>query len=95
MIKTQQIFDNYSLGDLCNVLKAHQSEINEIAEETKMSLGGPLELMSKVTTREAEVEYAENDGSEDEGLIVNSGGEAMAFYLKNKVKKFFKESFNS
>ena len=41
MIKTQQSFDNYSLGDLYNVLKPHESEINEIAEEGNMNMGIP------------------------------------------------------
>ena len=30
-----------------NILRAHESEINEIAEEMKMSLGGPLDLVSR------------------------------------------------
>lgn len=48
MITTQLIFDNYFLGDLYKMMKAHESEIIEIAEESKISLGGPLALVSKV-----------------------------------------------
>ena len=38
MIKTQESFDGYSLANLYNVLEAHESEINEIVEEVKLSL---------------------------------------------------------
>ena len=79
MIKTQQCFDNFSLSDLYNELKAHECEVNEIAEETRISLGGPLALMSKVTSREAGIESTENEGSEDEGITVNFDDEAVAF----------------
>lgn len=65
MIKIQQCFDNFSLSDLYNELKAHESEVNEIAEEMRISFGGPLALMSKVTSREAEIESSKNGGSED------------------------------
>ena len=58
-------------------------------------MGGPLALMSKVTNKEVEIESTENEGSEDEGLIVNSDDEAIVFYSNNKVKKFFKKLFNS
>ena len=94
MTKTQQIFDSYSFGDLYNVLKAHKSKINEIDGEGKMSLGGPLALMSKMPTKDSEIEVAEQVGSEDEGFLMNSEDEAMAYYSKYKVKKFFKKPFN-
>lgn len=48
MIKTRQSFDVYFVGDLYNLLKSHESKIKDIAEEWKMSLGGPMDLMSKV-----------------------------------------------
>ena len=79
MIKTQQCFDNFSLNDLYNELNAHECEVNEIAEEARISLGGPLALMSTVTSREAEIESTENEGSEDEGITVNFDDEAVAF----------------
>nr|KAJ0213712.1 hypothetical protein LSAT_V11C400159680 [Lactuca sativa] len=63
--------------------------------EFKQKEGGPLALMSKVTSRDAKIESTENDGLEDVGLIVNSDDEAMAFYSNNKVKKIFKKPFNS
>ena len=95
MIKTQQSFDYFSLSDLYNVLKAHGNEVNKIAEETWDSLGGPLVLMSKVVSWEVEKETAENEGLEDEGLIIYSEDEAVAFYSNNQVKNFFKNPFNS
>lgn len=55
MTKTQEIFDAYPLANLYNVLKAHESEINDIDEKSKLSLGGPLALMSKVVAKDSEV----------------------------------------
>lgn len=52
MIKTQQSFDNYSIGDLYNVLKTNQSKINQIVEDEKLSLGGPLTPVSKVSRKQ-------------------------------------------
>ena len=75
-------------------MKARESEVNEIAEEKRLSLGGPLALMSKVTSGEAGIEATENEGSEDEGMIVNFDDEVVAFYSNNKVNKFFKKPFN-
>ncbi|KAL7592013.1 hypothetical protein Lser_V15G31779 [Lactuca serriola] len=95
MIKNQQSFDYFFLSDLYNVLKAHENEVNEIIEETRNSLGGPLALMSNVASKEVEKETFENEGSDDEGLIVNSEDEAVDFYSNNRVKKFFKNPFNS
>lgn len=59
-----------------------------------MSLGGPLALVLKVTSRETKVKSAEYDGSENEGLIVNSDDEAVYFYSTNKLKKLYKKPFN-
>ena len=94
MIKTQQSFDGYSLADLYNVPKAPESEINEIIEEGKLSLGGLLDLMSKVTAKDSEIESGEQEDLEEEGFLVNSEDEVVAYYLKNKVKRFFKYPFN-
>ena len=89
MIKNQQSFECSSLNDVYNQLKTHESEVSEIAEESKMSLGGPLALVSMVS----EVESAEKESSDEEGLLLNFDDEAIAFYLKNWVKKFFKKPF--
>ena len=94
IIKTQKSFDGYSLGDLYNFLKANESEINEIAEEGKISLEGPLDLMSKVSKWKSKMEVAEQVGCEDEGLFMNWEDEAVAYYSNNKVKIFFKKPFN-
>ncbi|XP_052627452.1 uncharacterized protein LOC128134082 [Lactuca sativa] len=71
-------------------LKTHESEVSEIADESKMSLGGPLALVSKVS----EVEATEKENSDEEGFLLNSDDEAVAFYSNNRVKKFFKKPFN-
>ena len=94
MIKTQQSFNGYSLGGLHNVLKALESEINEIAEERKMNLGGPLALMSTVSAKDSEIEVAKLVDSKDEEFLMNSEDEVVAYYSNNKVKKFFKKPFN-
>ena len=73
--------------------KAHESEINEIDEEGKLRLGSPLALLSKVTAKDSEVEYDEEEKPEEEGFLVNSGDEAVTYYSNNKVKKFFKKPF--
>ena len=83
MIKTQKKLDYFYLNDMYNVMKEHESDVNEIVEESKISLGGPLALVSKVVSREAEKEVVEKENSEDEGLIVNSDEEAVAFYFNN------------
>lgn len=50
MIKTQENFDTYSLSNLYNVLKAHDSEVKEISKENiKMNFGDPIVLISKTT----------------------------------------------
>ncbi|XP_023737287.1 uncharacterized protein LOC111885248 [Lactuca sativa] len=94
MMKTQQNFDFFTLNDHYNLLKAHKNEVNEVAEESKINLGGPLALVSKVLGRVGGMEATEKESSEDEGLIVNSDDEAVAFYFNNRVKKFYKNPFN-
>ena len=47
-------------------------------------------MVSNISEREAE----KNVSDEDEGFIVNSDDEAIVFYSNNRVKKFFKKSFN-
>ena len=78
------------MNDLYNQLKSHENEVNEIAEEAVASLGGPLALVSKVTERESE----KLKSDEEEGFLMNSDDEAVAFYSNNRVKKFFKKPFN-
>nr|KAJ0207989.1 hypothetical protein LSAT_V11C500266000 [Lactuca sativa] len=90
MIKNQQSFDTTSLNNLYNQLKTHESEVLEMFEESKQSLGGPLALVSKIS----EVEINETNGSDNEGFLMNSDDEAVAFYSNNKVKNFFKKPFN-
>ncbi|KAL7592770.1 hypothetical protein Lser_V15G32250 [Lactuca serriola] len=58
-------------------------------EESKLAIGGPLALVSKVS------ETDEKDGSDEEGFFMNSDDEAVAFYSNNRVKKFFKKPFNT
>ncbi|XP_023742160.1 uncharacterized protein LOC111890233 [Lactuca sativa] len=90
MVKTQSSFDTSSLNKLYNLLKTHEGEVNEMAEESKLILGGPLALVSKVTEKES----IEKDNSYEEGFLMNLDNEAVAFYSKNRVKKFFKKPFN-
>ncbi|XP_023757080.2 uncharacterized protein LOC111905620 [Lactuca sativa] len=71
-------------------LKTHESKVSKIDEESKMSLGEPLALVSKVS----EVESAEKENSDEEGLLLNSDDKAITFYSNNQVKKFFKKPFN-
>ena len=54
-------------------------------EEAKQSIGGPLALVSKVS----EVETVEKEGSDEEGFLMNSNDEFVAFYSNNQVKKVF------
>ena len=77
MIKTQESFDGCSLAKLYNVLKAHESEINDIAEESKLSLGGLLALVSKVVGMESEPEEEAKDS--EEGFLFNSDDESVAY----------------
>ena len=46
-----------------------------MAEESKLSLGGPLALVSKVTEKES----IEKENSDEEGFLINSDDEAVAF----------------
>ena len=89
MVKNQQSFDTSTLNDLYNQLKSHENEVNEIAEETMASLGGPLALISKGSERESE----KLKSDEEEGFLMNSEDEVVAFYSNNRVKKFFKKPF--
>ena len=82
MVKSQQCFDTSSLNDLYNLLKTHEGEVNEMAKELKLSLGGPLALVSKVF----EKELIENENSDEEGFRMNSDDEAVAFFSNNRVK---------
>ena len=50
--------------------------------------------MLKVSTKESEIEVVEKVGSRDEGFLMNSEYEAMAYYSNNKLKKLFKKPFN-
>ncbi|XP_023757104.2 uncharacterized protein LOC111905646 [Lactuca sativa] len=90
MVKNEQSFDTSTLNDLYNQLKTHETEVNEIVEETKLNLGGPLALVSNISEKEAE----NGDSEEEEGFIMNSYDEAIVFYSNNRLKKFFKKSFN-
>ncbi|XP_023738187.1 uncharacterized protein LOC111886187 [Lactuca sativa] len=90
MVEIQQSFDNSTLNDLYNLLKTHEGEVNEIVEETKLVLGGPLALVSKVIEKET----LEKENSNEEGFLMNPDDEAVAFYSNNRVKKFFKKPFN-
>ncbi|XP_023755306.1 protein PXR1-like [Lactuca sativa] len=60
-------------------------------EESKLSIGGLLAIVSKVTEKEA-VENGDSD--DEEGFIMNSDDEAIAFCSNNRVKKIFKKPFN-
>ena len=50
--------------------------------------------MSKVTAKDFVVESDEEEKLEEEGFMVKSDHEAVAYYSNNKVKKFFKKPFN-
>ena len=67
MVKNQQSFDTSTLNDLYNQLKAHENEVNDIAEESKISLGGLLALISKVSEKET---CEKGDSEEGEGFIM-------------------------
>ena len=47
-----------------------------MAEESKLILGGPLALVSKVTEKE---NVEKGDSDDEEGFIINSDDEAIAF----------------
>ncbi|XP_052627671.1 uncharacterized protein LOC128134224 [Lactuca sativa] len=50
-------------GALPPMLKTHESEVAEMVEESKQSLGGPLALVSKIS----EIDNGEMEGSDNEG----------------------------
>ncbi|KAL7614205.1 hypothetical protein Lser_V15G05372 [Lactuca serriola] len=85
-------FDTSTLNNVYNQLKSHKNEVNEIVEDTKTSLGGPLALVSKMNEKEV---HEKSDSDAEEGFIMNSDDEAIAFYSNNRVRKFFKKAFNS
>lgn len=52
-----------------------------------MNFGGPMTLVSKTTTKENESNEEVKEG--EEGFILNSDDEVVAYYSNNTVKKFF------
>lgn len=58
-----------------------------------MNMGGPLAWISKAFGKVSEIEVAEKIDSEDKVFLVNSEDEAMAYYLNNKVNKFFNKPY--
>ena len=91
MVKNHQSYNTSTLNDLYSQLRRHESEVNEMMEESTLSLGGPLALVSKVSEKEV---VGKVDSDDEEGFIMNTDDEAIAFYSNNKVKKFFKKPFN-
>ena len=90
MIKTQENFDSYSLSNLYNILKSHEAKVKEIADEKdKTTFGDPLAFVSN--TNVIESCYNVKDGENEEGLIVNSDDEIVAYYSNNNVKNFYKK----
>ncbi|XP_052627545.1 uncharacterized protein LOC128134134 [Lactuca sativa] len=83
MVKNQHSFDTSTLNDLYNQLKTDESEVNEIAEESKAMLGGPLAFKSKISEKDADKDAPD----EDEGFIMNFDDEAISFYSNNQMKK--------
>ena len=55
-----------------------------------MTLGGPLDLVLKVAKKET----LEKEDSDEDGFLMNSDDEVVAFYSNNRVKKFFHKPFN-
>lgn len=87
MIKTQENFDTYSVLNLYIILKEHESEVKEIAEEKiKMNFGGPMAFVSKTIGKY----NGSNDEDEEneEGFLLKSNDKAIAYYSNYKVKKF-------
>lgn len=83
MIKTRENFKTYSLSNLYNILKVHESEVKE---NNKMNFGGPVALISKKSTKENR--FDEEAKKIEEGLLLNIDDEVVACYSNNKVKKF-------
>ncbi|XP_042751473.1 uncharacterized protein LOC111903530 [Lactuca sativa] len=90
MIKTQENFETHSLSNLYNILKAHESEAKEIAQEnSKLSFGVPLALVSKTTGKEV-CSDGEADETEESHLM-NYDDEVVDCYSNNMVRKFYKK----
>lgn len=54
-----------------------------------MNFGGPLTLVSKTTAKENDSNEEEKEG--EEGSLLNSDDKVVAYYSKNRVKKFYKK----
>ncbi|XP_023760141.1 uncharacterized protein LOC111908554 [Lactuca sativa] len=78
MVKNQQCFDTSTLNELYNQLKIHENEVNEIGEESKLSLGGLLALVSK------KAKQTEVKGS----FVSKAAGEEKKKVEKNDSKVF-------
>lgn len=92
LIKTHENFYSYSLFILYNILKAHEDDVKETAnekEKDKSTFGGPLALSSKSNIKDGASD--EDEGNGEEGVLLNYNGEAMAYYLNNNAKKFYKK----
>lgn len=63
-----------------------------LLKENKQSYGGPMDLVSKANVKEnkSDVEAKEDE----EGFLINSDDEAVAYYSNNRVNKFFKKLIN-
>lgn len=78
-------------------MKSQEAEVKEIAnEKDNTTFGGPLALVSKTNVKDPC--FDDEDGENEEGFIVNSDDEVMAYYSNNNVKKFkkiVKENFKN
>lgn len=92
MINTQENLCGYSLSNIYNILKAHENEVKDIVEKNKSNFGGPLALVSKVSSKE--VGFDDDVGDVEEGFLLNLDDEVVAYYSNNKVKKIFKKPFS-
>lgn len=87
MIKRKVNFDTYSLSNLYNILKAHESKVKEFVDETnKMNFGGPLALVSKTTFKYVCSDYEGGDG--EEGFLINSDYEVWPIIQIIVTKSF-------
>lgn len=67
--------------------------MKEIAEENnKMNFGGPMELVSKNIMKE--FGYDGEADKNEEGFLMNSDDEVIAYYSNNRFKKFYKKPIN-
>lgn len=73
------------MSNLYNILKAHESEVIEIAEENKMNFGGPVALVSKMSVKDDESDDEAKQG--EEVFLMNFDDEVVAYYSNNRVKK--------